>query len=199
MAKRRPMAERRRQIAAAAGELFAERGVQATTVRDIGESVGLLSGSLYHYFKTKHEIVHELMRSYGADMLERYEAELRRGGTAEEQLERLVVVTIRGLLEHANETTILLQEQGRLFQGEEFAYVDEYMAQVAAVFIKVMVQGSSTGEFRADVDPAFAYGMLMSVMGAVHRWYDPQVHSVEQVAKGWLDLYLNGIRAQART
>jgi AcrR family transcriptional regulator len=38
--------ERRAQILASAGQLFAAKGVAATTVREIGNSVGLLSGSL---------------------------------------------------------------------------------------------------------------------------------------------------------
>ena len=41
---------RRRQILDCAAELFARQGVAATTVRQIGEAVGMLSGSLYRYY-----------------------------------------------------------------------------------------------------------------------------------------------------
>ncbi|MCX2934250.1 helix-turn-helix domain containing protein, partial [Mycobacterium sp. CVI_P3] len=33
----------------AAGELFAERGFDNTSLQDIGDAVGVLKGSLYHY------------------------------------------------------------------------------------------------------------------------------------------------------
>ena len=48
--------ERYRDILEAAAELFAERGYAATSVRDIGERVGLLGGSLYHYIKSKEAL-----------------------------------------------------------------------------------------------------------------------------------------------
>ena len=57
--------ERRDEILAIAAELFAERGFAATTVRDIGDAAGILSGSLYHHFDSKEsmadELVHELL------------------------------------------------------------------------------------------------------------------------------------------
>ena len=37
--------------------MFAERGLRATTVRDIADSAGILSGSLYHHFSSKEEMV----------------------------------------------------------------------------------------------------------------------------------------------
>lgn len=48
--------DRYRDILEAAAALFAERGYAATSVRDIGERVGLLGGSLYHYIKSKEAL-----------------------------------------------------------------------------------------------------------------------------------------------
>lgn len=47
---------RYRDILAAAATLFAERGYHATSIRDIGERVGLLGGSLYHHIKSKEAL-----------------------------------------------------------------------------------------------------------------------------------------------
>ncbi|MFD6105633.1 helix-turn-helix domain-containing protein, partial [Nocardia salmonicida] len=38
---------RRAELLGLAADLFAERGLRATTVRDIADSAGILSGSLY--------------------------------------------------------------------------------------------------------------------------------------------------------
>jgi len=193
MAKRMPAQERRRQIAVTAGELFAERGVQTTTVRNIGDRVGILSGSLYHHFKTKHDIVHELMRVYLAEILERYSEQVRIGGSASQKLERLFAACVQSNLEYPNETSILIHELDGLFTQEEFAYIHELIDRVEGLFVEVIVQGMSAGEFRADLDPNFVYRMMMDVMGAVQRWYDPEKNSEQQVVKGWLDVFLSGI------
>lgn len=50
------LSDRHREILEAAAALFAERGYAATSVRDIGERVGLLGGSLYHYIKSKEAL-----------------------------------------------------------------------------------------------------------------------------------------------
>ncbi len=50
------LSARHQDVLDAAAALFAARGYQATSVRDIGERVGLLGGSLYHYIKSKESL-----------------------------------------------------------------------------------------------------------------------------------------------
>ncbi len=56
--------ERRRQILDCSAEIFARKGINATTIRDIAGAVGVHSGALYHYFPSKEAIVTELIREY---------------------------------------------------------------------------------------------------------------------------------------
>ena len=66
------MSEREREILEAAAVLFAERGYAATSVRDIGERVGLLGGSLYHYIKSKEALfvkVHDIALQTAEDRI----------------------------------------------------------------------------------------------------------------------------------
>ncbi|WP_245295759.1 TetR/AcrR family transcriptional regulator [Rhizobium rhizosphaerae] len=50
------MSPRTRAVLAAAAALFVERGYAATSMRDIGERVGLLGGSLYHHVRSKEAL-----------------------------------------------------------------------------------------------------------------------------------------------
>ncbi len=52
---------RRREILDAAADLFARKGVAATTIREIADRVGVVSGALYHHFPSKLAIVDELV------------------------------------------------------------------------------------------------------------------------------------------
>ncbi|MGC2799024.1 MAG: helix-turn-helix domain-containing protein, partial [Mycobacterium sp.] len=47
-----PPNSRRDELLELAATMFAERGLRATTVRDIADSAGILSGSLYHHFSS---------------------------------------------------------------------------------------------------------------------------------------------------
>lgn len=69
--------KKRSEIAQKAIEVLAKRGFQATTIQEIADAAGLGKGTVYHYFKTKEEILsvvseeifHEMERSFGAALL----------------------------------------------------------------------------------------------------------------------------------
>lgn len=66
------LSDRHRDILEAAAILFAERGYAATSVRDIGEKVGLLGGSLYHYIKSKEALfvrIHDMALQVAEDRI----------------------------------------------------------------------------------------------------------------------------------
>src|SRR5690554_6288787 len=44
-----------------AARLFREKGYERTTVRDLAAAVGIQSGSLFHHFRTKEEILKAVM------------------------------------------------------------------------------------------------------------------------------------------
>ena len=52
----------RERILIAAARLFRQRGYKATTVRDIAAEVGILSGSLFHHFDSKEQMLIEMVR-----------------------------------------------------------------------------------------------------------------------------------------
>src|SRR6058998_3112605 len=68
-----PSTDRRGELLDIAARLFAERGLRATTVRDIADSAGILSGSLYHHFASKEEMVDEVLRGFLDWLFESYQ------------------------------------------------------------------------------------------------------------------------------
>jgi AcrR family transcriptional regulator len=64
--------ERRAHLVVLAGELFAQKGYRATTVREIADAAGILSGSLYHHFDSKESIGDEILSSFINEVLADY-------------------------------------------------------------------------------------------------------------------------------
>src|SRR4051812_6372832 len=86
--------DRRAQILRVSAELFAELGYASTTVRNIAERTGLLSGSLYHHFDSKESILEEILREFIDDLVAQIEEQLAgTKGDPEEGLRRLITVT----------------------------------------------------------------------------------------------------------
>ncbi|MGY1593527.1 TetR/AcrR family transcriptional regulator [Geodermatophilus sp. SYSU D00708] len=59
--RRRPGDTARDEVLDAAGELFTTRGYAATSTRQVAEAVGIRQASLYHYFRTKDDILEALL------------------------------------------------------------------------------------------------------------------------------------------
>jgi AcrR family transcriptional regulator len=81
------------EVVSAAAKVFYERGYSAATVQDIADELGILKGSLYHYIKTKEDllfrvfeqvhkevegILEEVLAVVGLDPLERISLYVRR-------------------------------------------------------------------------------------------------------------------------
>ena len=49
--------DRREQILAHAPSMFAERGFEATTIRDLAKELDLKSASIYHFFEDKEQLL----------------------------------------------------------------------------------------------------------------------------------------------
>ncbi|WP_405594210.1 helix-turn-helix domain-containing protein [Streptomyces sp. NBC_01092] len=72
-----PHTSARDQILDAAGALFVEHGIAATSTRMIAERVGIRQASLYYHFTTKDEILAELLATSvrpSLEMVERIQA-----------------------------------------------------------------------------------------------------------------------------
>jgi TetR/AcrR family transcriptional regulator, cholesterol catabolism regulator len=73
--RRRPddSRDRRQEILAIAAGLFAKRGFDGVSVREIADAAGIMGGSLYHHFASKKEIyleVHSAALSRAAEMVQ---------------------------------------------------------------------------------------------------------------------------------
>ncbi|MGD0557716.1 MAG: helix-turn-helix domain-containing protein, partial [Streptosporangiaceae bacterium] len=75
---------RRADVVRLAGELFAEKGFRATTVREIADAAGILSGSLYHHFDSKESIGDAILSAFIDDVLADYRAAVAAGGDSPE-------------------------------------------------------------------------------------------------------------------
>ena len=84
--------ERREEIIAAAGELFLVKGYDQTTMKDVMDRLQIAKGTIYHYFKSKEELLEAVLDSIVANLVEAMQAiadEAR--GNALEKLRHLIV------------------------------------------------------------------------------------------------------------
>ena len=57
--------ERRNQLIDTALEVFARKGVENATTKDLAEAAGVAQGLMYHYFKSKEDLLLAVMEKHG--------------------------------------------------------------------------------------------------------------------------------------
>ncbi|MEU6379385.1 TetR/AcrR family transcriptional regulator [Streptomyces sp. NPDC046909] len=194
----RARSERRLALVSLAAELFAEKGYQSTTVREIADAAGVLSGSLYHHFESKESIIDELLSEYLGELLATYREIVSAGSGPRQTLEGLVGAAIRSLQDHRAAITVLQNERHHLTQLPRFAYVQRSEAEVQELWVAVITSGVDAGVFRAGIDPKIAYRLLRDAIWVAVRWFRPSGElSADQLTEQYLTVLMEGMAAPA--
>ncbi len=101
------------RIVAKAVDLFHEKGFERTTVRDIAAATGILSGSLFHHFKNKQEILYTAMAMTTRGMGERAEAAVAGISNPVEQLKALIICELSSIHREDGHAAYVLVDEWR--------------------------------------------------------------------------------------
>jgi AcrR family transcriptional regulator len=186
--------ERRDEILAIAAQLFAERGFAATTVREIADAAGILSGSLYHHFDSKESMVDELVHEMLDRVLAAYRRILAAGDAPEVALRALVREAFAAIATDRATVAVMVNEWNLFVQFPRFAYLRDIEEETERLWVSVIERGAESGAFRPDLDPWMLYRMMRDSIWVSVRWYRPDGRDgPEQLADAYVDVLLGGI------
>ncbi|MEB3048340.1 TetR family transcriptional regulator KstR2 [Mycolicibacter sp. MYC123] len=188
---------RRDELLNLAAEMIAERGLHATTVRDIADAAGILSGSLYHHFASKEAMVDEVLRDFLDWLFDRYQQIIDTHANPLDRLTGLFLASFDAI-EHRHAQVVIYQDEAkRLSDQERFSYVDERNRQQRKMWVDVLQQGVAEGYFRPDLDVDLVYRFIRDTTWVSVRWYRPGgTLTAEQVGKQYLAIVLGGITTE---
>lgn len=173
-------------------ELFAAKGIAGTSVRDISEEVGILSGSLYHYFTSKDAIANMIITRYLEDLERRYADVLI---LPEE--ERLCALVHQSLLAsecnpHASE--IYQNNTSYMKKLSGYPMIREAAKVSRQVWMQILSEGVESGRFRSDLSVDMVYGLLRDAVWLSQRWFPPtDEYGHEKFGRDLVSIFIEGI------
>lgn len=189
--------DRRAQILATAAEMFARKGIRATTVREIADAVGVLSGSLYHYFDSKDAIVEEILIGFHNAIRARYGEVLASGEEAARSLRDLVFASLQVARQQPDATAIYQNELQYLRETPRFEAVQDASAEVQKVWLGILERGVADGSFRDDIEPRVFYRLIRDAVWLSARGYRGDGrYSTKQLADAITSVFLDGFAAR---
>jgi TetR/AcrR family transcriptional regulator, cholesterol catabolism regulator len=184
---------RRDQILDTATSVFAEKGIIAATVRDISERAGILSGSLYHHFASKAEIIVDILAPVIRARVEEFDRIVERHKDPTEILRLVIAAEIAQSATEPRVARILRQDEHHI---SVFDGLDEVVAERRAIRARiesVLTNGITVGQFRADCNPGLTALALFDVTLGAYRHLKPiGRYGADDLTKPLTDLFLAG-------
>lgn len=188
-------------IRAAAFKQFAERGYPVVTVRDIMKACGLTQGALYNHFRSKDELLHDIIASTQAE-LERL-CQQAVAGAGDDPRAKLAAFVRAYVIRHCRlrvEALVANREIGWL-GPERVSDIRRSRRAIRDVLVGVLAQGVERGVFappkvdgREDLK-AVAMALLDQCTH-VSMWYRPGGRlGEEQMAALYAEMALRSVEA----
>jgi len=199
-AKKKPGVRRglvEQEIFEQATRLFAQRGYSGTSFQDIADAVGLTRPALYHYVKSKDELLAKLVAEITVVAATDIAAIAQRDElSATERLRSLVRHMVRQQGEQGEPFRLLLRSEADLPESIADSYAANRRAVLRSI-TRVIEEGVALGEFRSVTPTTAAFGTL-GVVNWVAWWYHPgSSQDLEAISTELAEYAVNALAAEA--
>jgi len=152
-------------IIEAAIRVFAEKGFHPAGMREIAEQAKVAIGTIYHYFKSKEDILVNIFREE-IEQRRRFLEELRASGLSiREQFQRILAMHFDRIKENKRLVILILME--RLEPNERFQKLFRSLYEEIAGYVEeIVAEGIQKGEI-APCNPTITAYALMGAIEAV--------------------------------
>jgi TetR/AcrR family fatty acid metabolism transcriptional regulator len=163
--------DKRQNILDAAVRVFARQGFHSTRVSDIADEAGVAYGLVYHYFKSKDEVLNELFTERWSLLLAAIGEADTTDASPREKLGVVAGFIIDSYRHDPELMKVIIVEVTRAANSFGRTHLPEIRRAYDSI-TKIVADGQASGDFRGDIDPAFA---SMTFYGAI-----------EQLLSGWI-------------
>lgn len=147
-----------REIAEAALRLFAEKGVRATTTREVAELAGCAEGNIYRHFQGKEDLALHLLE----ENMDRFTSHLQAAVAQASPTPSARLAALIGSFFAFARSQPLAYAYIMNAHQTEFGRLARERFKPKDVFVQVVRQGMEAGAFR-PVDPELAAAMVIGM------------------------------------
>lgn len=138
---------RRKEIISASRKLFLSQGYDSTTMQDVITKLQIAKGTIYHYFKSKEELLDAVVEDMVAEYIAGVEKALK--GHQGNALDKMrLLITAGKVAESQKETLEQLHAPGN--RGMHAHLLAVTISKLAPLYAKVIAQGCEESLFRVE-------------------------------------------------
>ena len=176
-----------------ATEIFAQQGFHATSMRDLSRAAGLSLAGIYHYVRSKDELLFLIQDQCFAEVQAGTEEALRSVTDPEERVRAFIRHHVVFFAGHMNKMKVLSHEDDEL-EGRMRQQVRERKRRYVSLLTTLLREVEPSG-----VNPVVATYALFGMMNWIYTWYHPDGPVLpERLAADLAALFLNGYLPSTR-
>lgn len=184
---------RREVILAVASEFFARRGYRATSLAELAAAAGIAKPTLFHYFRSKQQILYELYAQTMEMALGRLAAVGQLQLPPAAALRRMLREHTLLILENRALFTILFDEEQELSEAQ-LRMIKRKQKRYIELVLDPVRQLQEQGRLRRGIAPKIAVQGLIGMASWVYRWYEADRRlAPHEIASMLAELALGGI------
>ena len=172
--------------------VFADKGFEGASIRDISRATGVSLSGLYYYFDSKQKLLYLIQHNTFTFILARLQSRLPGASEPAARLRILVANHIEYFLSHPNEMKVLSHEEDALdepFHAEIAAIKRKYYGLARKVFDDLAAAGLAPA-LKSRVAVLSLFGM----MNWVYKWHNPQIDpGSDELTDHIVRIFLHGV------
>ena len=175
-----------------AARIFAEKSYHSTSMRDISRATNVSLAGLYHYCKSKEELLFLIQDNCFGRVLERLEQRLEGVVDPVTKLGIFIENHLSFFAANMSEMKVLSHEAESL-RGDLYTHVSTRKDKYTKLARQILREVQETQESKEPLDLTVATYALFGMMNWIYNWYDPQGKlNVSDLASNVMRLFLNG-------
>lgn len=186
-------AQKKKEIRDIVIKLFAQKGFEKTTTRNIARAIGISNGGLYYYCESKESLLYEILDKILTEGLDAIIKIEQSDKSLKEKLVAIINLYTRYYALDINNVKLLVEEQKHCVNSGYRKKLIKKQREYFKVLVKILEGLKAKGEM-ADIDPTVAAFAFFGMVHWVYRWYDPDGKvKPDQLAEIYSRIFTRGI------
>lgn len=186
-----------------ATEVFAQKGYEGASMRDLSRLSGISLAGLYYYFESKEKLLYFIQRHTFLTIYGRLQERLKTTLNPEERIRVFVLNHVEYALARPEAMKVLSHEDDVLQNGygAELARIKRDYYRTCYELVESLAKAEKLKESRTQASSPRGIGTRTAVLGLfgmmnwLYTWYNPRTDpDAETLARELSDLFLQGMR-----
>jgi len=162
----------RGRLQQASAKLFKEKGFAKTTVRDIAASIGIQSGSIFHHFKNKEQILKTVIIDAILRVLAPMKEALSTTNNIEEQFNNLIQCELNAIHDEQLDGFRLMVSEWRSLNDENRNEILILRDEYEQIWLEILSLAFKKG--LVNIEGFYLRGFIRGALIETSNWYKPE-------------------------